>query len=69
MYCAMTGNTALAVYLFQHQQQKSNPIRIASFTSDGTAGLTPWNKFLKVTAPVAARMAGMAPDPSACSEP
>lgn len=58
LYCAITGSTALAVYLVQHGAQKGHTMKVASFSSAGVEGATPWRKTLKLTASNIARLAG-----------
>lgn len=62
-YCAVTGDTELAVYLYSKGiEMSSNNITVASFSAAGTGGNTPWKKVISITAHEAALLAGVLQD-------
>lgn len=57
-YCAVTGDTELAVYLYSKGIEMSSNITVASFSAAGTNGNTPWKKVIMITPHEAALLAG-----------
>lgn len=57
-YCAVTGNTELACFLYSRDVGLCRSITVASFSASGANGSTPWRKAITVTATDAALLAG-----------
>lgn len=58
-YCAVAGETELAVYLYSKGIEMCSNITVASFSAAGTNGNTPWKKIIMITPHEAALLAGL----------
>jgi len=57
-FCAVTGNTELACFLYNREVGLCRSITVASFSAAGANGSTPWRKAISVSASDAALLAG-----------
>ena len=57
-YCAASGNTDLAAYLYSLGVPFDQDITVATFSADGKESRTPWNKALAISPVDTAHMAG-----------
>lgn len=57
-YCAVTGDTELAIFLYNRGIEMTSNITVASFSAAGTNGNTPWKKVIVITPHEAALLAG-----------